>query len=154
MYLVTVLRSRSRWSRNYYETWSRSRNYLCNKYFLQSVWSMLGRRKANFCHYYVVYSMQYYYIQNSFKWQYIAVAGTGAGSKIMDKGGPGAESKQFQLRINVLNFSFWQKNSVIGSKDCHGQNCSSLIHLPRTVGISAGYIRIIPKRLAVCTTVW
>ena len=32
-------------------------------------------------------------LQNSFKWQYMAVAGAGAGAEIMDKGGAGAEKK-------------------------------------------------------------
>ena len=34
-------------------------------------------------------------IKNSFEWQYMAVsaAGAGAGAKIMDKGGAGAENK-------------------------------------------------------------
>ena len=31
--------------------------------------------------------------QNIFKWQYMAVAGDGAGAEIMDKGGAGAEKK-------------------------------------------------------------
>ena len=31
-----------------FDIWSRSRNYLFNKYLLQSVWSMLGSRKTNF----------------------------------------------------------------------------------------------------------
>ena len=43
-----VWRSWSRWSRKYFVTWSRSQNYPYNKYFLQSVWRMLGRRNANF----------------------------------------------------------------------------------------------------------
>ncbi len=31
--------------------------------------------------------------QNSFKWQYMAVAGAGAGAEIMDKVGAGAKNK-------------------------------------------------------------
>ena len=31
-------------------------------------------------------------LQNSFKWQNMAVAGTGAGAEIMDNGGAGAEN--------------------------------------------------------------
>ena len=48
------------------------------KHFLQSVWRMLGRRKANFY---------------SFIRQYIAVAGAGAGAEIMDKVGAVAKNK-------------------------------------------------------------
>ena len=48
------------------------------KHFLQSVWRMLGRRKANFY---------------SFIGQYIAVAGAGAGAEIMDKVGAVAKNK-------------------------------------------------------------
>ena len=32
-------------------------------------------------------------LQNSFKWQYMAVAGAGAGAEIMGKAGAGAENK-------------------------------------------------------------
>ena len=54
-YLKAVLRSRSRWSRNYLRpragagaeaAWSR--NYLNDKYLVQTVWRMLGWRKTNF----------------------------------------------------------------------------------------------------------
>ena len=52
-YLKAVLRSRSRWSRNYLRpragaeaAWSR--NYLIDKYLVQTVWNMLGWRKTNF----------------------------------------------------------------------------------------------------------
>ena len=42
-----------------------------------------------------------YYRTALIKWQYMAVAGAGAGAELMDKGGAGAENKQFQLRNTV-----------------------------------------------------
>ena len=58
--LYSTLFLYSRWLRNYFETWSRSWNYLFNKYFLLSVWRMLGWRKANFYLYlYIVLLLQY-----------------------------------------------------------------------------------------------
>ena len=39
-----------------FEIWSRSRNDLLNKYLLQTVWRIIGRRKTNFyLHWYLLY---------------------------------------------------------------------------------------------------
>ena len=59
-----------------------------NKYILQSVWILLGWRKASIEACLLCY---YWYITYSFKFQYMAVAG--AGAEIRDKGGAGAENK-------------------------------------------------------------
>ena len=75
---------------NLVETWSWSRNYLINKYLLQSVRRMLGRRKSNF----YVYSIgMVLLLSKIFKCPYMA--GAGAGAEIRDKGGAGvaAENK-------------------------------------------------------------
>ena len=82
---MKVLQSRSQWSWHYFKTWSQ--NYIYNKYFLNSFWRILWKRKANFCLLFVWY----------YKWLYMAVAGTGAVAEIMDKGGARAELKWFQL---------------------------------------------------------
>ena len=60
-----------------------------NKHFLQSVWRMLGQRKANFYHSSIVLLLK-----NSFMWQYIAVAGAGAGAEIIDKVRAGAKRQK------------------------------------------------------------
>ena len=50
---------------------------------------MLGQRKANFYHSSIVLLLK-----NSFMWQYIAVAGAGAGAEIIDKVRAGAKRQK------------------------------------------------------------
>ena len=48
-----VLRSRSRWSRNNFGTWSRNRNYILNKYICTAVSLVDVRMKRNYCNFYL-----------------------------------------------------------------------------------------------------
>ena len=43
-------------------------------------------------------------VQNSFKWQYMDVAGAGAGAEIMEKGGAGYENKLYRLRNTAIGY--------------------------------------------------
>ena len=62
-----------------------------NKHSLHSVWQMLGQRKAHL--YSSISIVLLLLLLNSFKRQYMAVAGAGAGAEMMDKVGAGAENK-------------------------------------------------------------
>ena len=76
-----------------FEIWSRSRNYLFNKYLLHSVWRMLGRRKTYLykLYYTSIGMVPVLLLSNSFKGKY--VAGAGEGAKMRGKGGAGAKNK-------------------------------------------------------------